>query len=216
MRRFCKRWVKPAVTEGMSLAPRNAAVHSPGRSLLLLAALVLACAPASTLVAPTTSPTESPAAPLTQAATAAPTPTPTVDGMHIRIPRLGIDLPLKEGDIGRDVPNPTSAGATPEGAAFHLPGTAIPGHGSNAYIYAHARVGMFLALWQAKVGDEVDIETPGAGTLRYTVSEIHPSVSSSDVSWVQPTDDERVTLQTSTGPTPAYPRFIVVATRLSA
>ena len=49
--------------------------------------------------------------------------------------------------------------------------------------------------------------------LHYRVSQIHPSVPSSDVSWVAPTADDRLTLQTSTGPTPAYPRFIVVAIR---
>jgi LPXTG-site transpeptidase (sortase) family protein len=134
--------------------------------------------------------------------------------MRIRIPRLGIDLPLEEGDLTRDIPSAAGPGATPEGAAFHLPGTAVPGHGGNSYIYAHARIGMFLSLWQARVGDEVDVQTPESGTIRYTVSEVHPSVASSDVSWVKPTSDERLTLQTSTGPTPAYPRFIVVATRV--
>lgn len=53
------------------------------------------------------------------------------------------------------------------------------------------------------------------GELRYTVSEVHCSVASSDVSWVLPTSDERLTLQTSTGPTPAYPRFIVIAIRIA-
>ena len=134
--------------------------------------------------------------------------------MRIRVPRLGIDLPLEEGDLGRDVPSAAGPGATPEGAAFHLPGSAVPGQPGNAYIYAHARIGMFLTLWQAKVGDRVEIDTAGGVRLIYAVSEVHPSVSSSDVSWVQPTSDERLTLQTSTGPTPAYPRFVVVAKRI--
>ena len=133
--------------------------------------------------------------------------------MRVRIPRLGIDLPLQEGDVARDVPNGSNGGATPEGAAFHLPGTAVPGHAGNSYLYAHARIGMFLNLWQARLGDEVQVLTASGQTLRYIVSEVHPSVSSADVSWTQPTPDERLTLQTSTGPTPAYPRFIVVAER---
>ena len=181
------------------------------RLLVLILAFVLACAPATTAVAPTTaSPSTDPAV---TAAAASPSSTPTVDGMRIRIPRLGIDLPLQEGDVARDVPNGGSQGATPEGAAFHFPGTAVPGTGGNSFIYAHARLGMFLTLWQAMVGDEVQIVTKGGTSLIYKVSEIHSSVPSTDVSWVQPTPDERLTLQTSTGPTPAYPRFIVVATR---
>jgi LPXTG-site transpeptidase (sortase) family protein len=134
--------------------------------------------------------------------------------MRIRIPRLGIDLPLEEGDLARDVPSGSNPGATPEGAAFHLPGSAVPGQRGNSYLYAHARAGMFLALWQARVGDEVDVDTASGAALQYRVSEVHPSVSSGDVSWVQPTSDERLTLQTSTGPTPAFPRFIVVALRV--
>ena len=134
--------------------------------------------------------------------------------MRIRVPRLRIDLPIEEGDIARDVPSGTTQGATPEGAAFHLPGTAVPGQAGNAYIYAHARTGMFLTLWQAKIGDDVEIVTASGATLRYTVSAVHPTVPSTDVSWIQPTPDERLTLQTSTGPTPAFPRFIVVAARV--
>jgi sortase (surface protein transpeptidase) len=135
--------------------------------------------------------------------------------MRIRIPRLAIDLALIEGDVARDVPNETSPGATPEGAAFHFPGTAVPGQPGNAYIYAHARAGMFLALWQATPGDRVEIDRPDGSKLDYVVSEVHPAVASSDVSWLQPTPDERLTLQTSTGPTPAYPRFVVVAKRVT-
>ena len=36
-----------------------------------------------------------------------------------------------------------------------------------------------------------------------------------DTSWLDPAGVERVTLQTSTGPTSAYPRFIAVAERVA-
>lgn len=137
----------------------------------------------------------------------------SVDGMRIRIARLGIDLPLREGDLRRDVPSDSSPGATPEGAAFHLPGTAVPGGPGNSYLYSHARAGMFLALWQARVGDGVEVQLADGRVLAYTVVEVHPAVPPTDVSWVQPTSDEHLTLQTSTGPTPDYPRFIVIARR---
>lgn len=102
---------------------------------------------------------------------------------------------------------------TPEGAAFHFPGSATPGERGNAYIYGHARVGMFLPLWRARVGDEVTVRSPRIEELRYVIVEVHPRVPPDDVRWLAPTSDERLTLQTSTGPHPGDPRFIAVAVR---
>jgi LPXTG-site transpeptidase (sortase) family protein len=141
------------------------------------------------------------------AASAPPTVGPIPDGYRVKLPRLGIDLPIAEGDVHRDV----VVQQTPEDFAFHLPGTAIPGTGGNSYIYAHARRGMFLSLWNARVGDEVVISTPNGGALKFVVTEIHPRVPPEDTSWIQPFPSERVTLQTSTGPNAADPRFVVVA-----
>jgi LPXTG-site transpeptidase (sortase) family protein len=153
---------------------------------------------ASSTLRPTSDPTVSPS----------PTPTPTIPpGYRIKISRLSIDLPISEGDVDRD----TVRQETPENVAFHLPGTAIPGDGSNSYIYAHARRGMFLTLWNAREGDQVTIITPDARELRYVVSEVHPRVDPSDVTWAARTSGERLTLQTSTGPNPGDPRFVVIA-----
>lgn len=132
---------------------------------------------------------------------------PIPDGFRVRVPRLRIDLPIAEGIIQRDV----ELQQTPEGFAFHLPGTSIPGQGGNTYIYSHARVGMFLSLWDARVRDEVVITTPDGRTLGYVVSEVRPRVAPADVTVAQPTSDERLTLQTSTGPSPSDPRFVVIA-----
>lgn len=145
--------------------------------------------------------------PLTQSPTAIPGPRAIPDGYRVQVPRLRIDLPIKEGDLVQDV----EKGQTPEGAAFHLPGTAIPGDGSNTYLYAHARTGMFLSLWDAREGDEVIIVAPDGRTLAYVVREVHPRVPFHDISWVFPSQTERLTLQTSTGPNPQDPRFVVVA-----
>ena len=153
--------------------------------------------------APTT-----PSPPSTDAsATPVATSGPIAPGYRIQVPRLSIDLPIAEGDVERDI----VVQRTPENFAFHLPGTAIPGDGSNTYLYAHARRGMFLTLWNARVGDEVFISTPSGVALRYLVSEIHPRVPPEDTSWVQPTSSERLTLQTSTGPNREDPRFVVIA-----
>ena len=136
------------------------------------------------------------------------TPLPPIPlGYRIQIPRLGIDLPIMEGDLERD----TALQQTPENYAFHLPGTAIPGRGANSYLYAHARRGMFITLWNAAVGDEVWISTPDGTAMRYVVSEIHPRVPPDDVSWAMATPPDRLTLQTSTGPNPSDPRFVVIA-----
>jgi sortase (surface protein transpeptidase) len=141
----------------------------------------------------------------------APTPAPTIgpipDGYRIELPRLGINLPIAEGDVERDV----VIQKTPENFAFHFPGTAIPGTIGNSYIYAHARTGMFLSLWNARVGDQVSITTPAGAELKFVVTEIHPKVPPADTSWLQPTADERLTLQTSTGPNSGDPRFVVIA-----
>ena len=154
------------------------------------------------------------ASPLARASDAATTATATRDprapialGYRIQIPRLGIDLPVEEGDIVRDIEQQK----TPEWFALHLPGSAIPGQGSNTYLYAHARTGMFLTLSKARPGDEVFISTPDLKVLKYVIRDVHPRVAVDDVSWVQPTASEQLTLQTSTGPNPKDPRYVAVA-----
>ena len=161
--------------------------------------------PAVAAVTPSPSPSQT-GSPV--ASVPAVTPAPAIpDGYRIKIARLEIDLPIAEGDIERDAVR----GETPENLALHLPGSAIPGDGSNTYIYAHARRGMFLSLWNAREGDEILIVTPDGRVLRYVVSEVHPRVDPTDISWVAHTALERLTLQTSTGPNPGDPRFVVVA-----
>src|SRR5207245_28418 len=108
--------------------------------------------PANTTVAAPAAPgltASSPRLPVAEAPLALGSPVP--EGFRIRIPRLGIDLPIQEGDLKRD----TDDQRTPEGYAFHLPGTALPGEHGNAFLYAHARRQMFLTLWGARPGDEV-------------------------------------------------------------
>ena len=134
---------------------------------------------------------------------------PALDGMRVRVRRLGIDLPLLPGDTARDSVRET----TPNGAAFVLPASAWPGTGGNSYVYAHARVGMFLSLWRARLGDVVEITIALGEIRRYLVTEIHPRVAPTDFSYTLPTQDERITLQTSTGPRATDPRFVVVAAR---
>lgn len=180
--------------------------------LCVCLALALAGCTLAGLRGPAVSPGPSLAtsAPPTPGVTITPTPgapSPIPDGYRVKMARLGIDLPIREGVVQRDIEQQQ----TPEDFAFHLPGTALPGEVGNSYLYAHARRGMFLSLWDAKVGDLVEITTPDGRSLRYEVSEVRPRVAPTDVSVAQPTADERLTLQTSTGPSPEDPRFVVIA-----
>ena len=179
-----------------------------GVALFVLGATLLTCTAGARDGAPPVPTQRSEASAVASATvTASPATGPIPDGYRIQIPRLAIDLPIAEGDVQRD----TIDQQTPENFAFHLPGTALPGSGSNTYIYSHARRGMFLSLWSAKEGDDVWISTPDRLALRYVVAEVHPRVPPTDVSWVQPTVGERLTLQTSTGPNREDPRFVVIA-----
>jgi len=123
-----------------------------GGALILIGILLLARASVGTPTAPSVAPTPlaiaaSASLAATSGASATRDPrTPIPLGYRITIQRLGIDLPIAEGDISRDIDEQK----TPEGFAFHLPGTSIPGLGSNTYLYAHARTGMFLSLWNAQ------------------------------------------------------------------
>jgi len=133
------------------------------------------------------------------------TPAPEKPGhpvaTRIRIPRLGIDLPVIEGD-GIDIPF---------GKVGHFPGTAQPGQGSNAFFYGHARRGSFLELWWAKAGDEVIVQMSDGQELHYQITEVLPRVPYNALQYLAPTPEERLTLQTCTSAQPADPRFIVIA-----
>ena len=128
---------------------------------------------------------------------------------RIIIKKVGIDLLLVKGD-GKTPPVKYEAFTYPN--ADHL--LADQGTPGNSYVYAHARDGMFWTLHNLNIGDEVDIDYGQGKVLRYRVSELHKSVSWKDFSWLQPTSDDRLTLQTCNGWRDDDPRFIVVAHRI--
>jgi Sortase domain len=131
---------------------------------------------------------------------------PPITGLGIRadritIARLGIDLPIIDGD-GIDAPIDKAA---------HFPETGWPDGGTNIYIYAHARAGLFLPLWGAVVGDRVDLTLVDGSTRSYVVDQVLPKVPFDAVEYLQPTATEQLTLQTSTAPDAGAPRFVVIA-----
>ncbi len=197
---------------------------SRGRAALLLISLAVAVlagavalnggSPPGVAVLPSSSPSLVASARPTATATLPAIPTASASGTaspapkeivaeRIRIARLGIDLRIIEGD-GIDAPlNKRVA---------HYPGTAWPGGGSNIYIYGHAQEGLFLSLWEAKVGDEIELDLVDGTIRRYIVSEVKPRVPWNALEYLEPTATEQLTLQTSTSYTPTAPRFIVIAT----
>ena len=120
---------------------------------------------------------------------------------RIVISRLGIDLKVIEGD-GLDAPL---------GKVAHFPGTAWPGGGSNIYLYAHARDGMFINLWNARIGDEIVLTLVDGSQRPYVVSRILPKVTWNDMSVLAATPTEELTLQTCTSYQYTAPRFLVIA-----
>lgn len=136
------------------------------------------------------------------------TPVPAESGIvatRIQVPRLGIDLPVVEGD-GVDAPLHMAA---------HYPGTAWPGGGSNIYLYAHARQQMFQSLWNAQLGDLVYLDLVDGSERVYQVTKIEPDIAWNDLSVLDPTPTEQLTLQTCTGTQDTDPRFLVIATPVS-
>jgi LPXTG-site transpeptidase (sortase) family protein len=140
-------------------------------------------------------------------ATPKPTPRPTsatkgsIRAKRIHIARLGINLPIIEGD-GIDAPI---------GKAAHYPGSGWPGGGTNIYIYGHAREGMFITLWKARKGDTVVLDLVDGTSRAYVVTKVLPTVPWDAVQYLDPTPKEQLTLQTSTSYYPTAPRFVVIA-----
>ena len=137
-----------------------------------------------------------------RASDSTPVAAPTVQpGNRIVIDRLGIDLPITEGD-GLDAPLDSAA---------HYPGTGWPGEGTNIYLYAHARAGLFERLSEAKVGDRVVLTMADGSSHVYGVGKIIPAAPWDAMEYLGDTESEQLTLQTSTSETPTDPRFIVIA-----
>jgi LPXTG-site transpeptidase (sortase) family protein len=135
---------------------------------------------------------------------APPSPAGPVKGViakRIRIPNLSIDLKIVEGD-GLDVPLYKAA---------HYPGSAWPNGGTNIYLYGHARDGMFINLWNARIGDQVLLDLVDGTTKTYQVDKIMQSVAWDDVKLLDPTPTEQLTLQTCVSYGLTAPRFVVIA-----
>lgn len=131
-----------------------------------------------------------------------PSPVPGFpDGLRVRVPELGIDLPVVPGD---GVNAPLYKAATD-------PRLKLPGENHRSMIYAHARDGMFGPLFHAATGQHVEVAEPNGRVLRYTIREYYPRWPSTDLKWLQPADHEELILLTCTTYNVNDPRIVAVA-----
>jgi len=133
---------------------------------------------------------------------AAPPPAPEGDAVAIlRIPRLGVDKTVVEG---------VKLGDLKRGPG-HYPATPLPGQPGNAAVAGHRTTygAPFYNLDELETGDEI-LVTTRQGRFRYEVTE-SKVVSPSEVSVLDPTTDNRLTLTTCHPRFSASKRLVVVA-----
>ncbi|MHB8672057.1 MAG: class E sortase, partial [Acidimicrobiales bacterium] len=142
--------------------------------------------------------------------TPTPTPTPTSAAQGpplgyavalIRIPKIGVDKAVVEGVGVADLKK----------GPGHYPGTPLPGGPGNAAIAGHRTTygAPFGRLDELARGDAVIVRTR-SGTFRYLVDH-SMTVRPSEVSVLDPTPDNRLTLTTCTPRFSAARRLVVVA-----
>lgn len=173
-------------------------------------------------------------------ATASPSPTfgSSATAVQLEIRSVGINVKVFESGSAANDDDPGLQGA------YILRSSSQPGRGTNSYIFAHARnvpIPLFKNLWNVQLGAEVRILMSDGGVLVYRVTEVHPNVSCPDdrappipadqeplalkyakgdcsegSAWTQPTDHERLTMQTSQGFNRNWGELIVVADPVSS
>jgi hypothetical protein len=133
---------------------------------------------------------------------------------RIVIPRLNIDLPI--------MLQTAKYGTFPLcDVALYEPQLGQPGQGRATFIYAHARVGMFLPLLtaslvdngQGMIGDLVKVFTSDSALFTYRIVEVDRHIL--DLNDAFAAHAEEVFLQTSEGPHGTVPKLQVVAAFLS-
>jgi hypothetical protein len=190
--------------------------------------------PSPTVLA-TESPSEAPdpSAGATSEATPAPTPTPIppdVVAEQLEVPAVGINVLVRQSTSAE------TDGFPPTDAAYILRTSSQPGRGTSSYVFAHALNTLFKPLWNVQIGAEVLVGMSDGSVLRYVVTEVRPNVACPDPNadpalnppdpplalqihdncdegafWLEGTDHERLTLQTSQGYNRNWGELIVVA-----
>ena len=187
---------------------------------------------------PSTEPSASGSATASEVPEPTPEPTPIPDdwvAVQLQIESVGINVPVEQSrSLATD-------SFPPDHSAFILRRGSQPGRGTNSYMFGHALVDLFKPLWNVQLGARVKILMSDGVVLRYVVTEVHPNVPCPDdnppnpqlnpeavgvepplalqhaddcaagVAWTQPTDHERLTMQTSQGYNRNWGELVVVA-----
>jgi len=130
---------------------------------------------------------------------------------RVAVTALGIDLPIVRGPSGYPYCR----------VAMYYAAVAQPREPGVAFIFAHARRGMFLPLltrWKVDhgaslIGRTVKVWTSDRSVSYYRITRVR--VTSNAMTGVTSLTRERLWLQTSTGPNTSYPKLIVEAARYS-
>jgi hypothetical protein len=201
----------------------------PGSSLPPIPDPTTPIAQASPTATQRASPTASATA--TEEPTPTPSPTPIPDdwvAVQLQIESIGLNVQVFQSTSASTDDFPSHLGA------YILRNSSQPGRGTNSYMFAHAELDLFKRLWNVQPGAEVKVLMSDDTVLLYVVTEVHPNVSCPDdradphpypplalqyappgcaegTAWTQPTDHERLTLQTSQGYNRNWGELIVVA-----
>jgi hypothetical protein len=168
---------------------------------------------------PAATPSTDPTASVGPSQTAPPTDAPTGVASRIRIPSLGIDLPVVPGDLevrgNRDFYPLCDV-------AMYMPEFVQPGLVGTTYIYAHAQRGMFLPLLNesqvndgaAMLGAPVEVYTSDGLVHLYEITRVKRHATDLSLTTVPP-GEHRLVLQTSEGPTGTVPKLQLAAEPVS-
>jgi hypothetical protein len=142
--------------------------------------------------------------------------------VRIRVPAAGIDLPVVSSD--RKVRgNPP--GATPCDVALRWTKYDRPGEPGTTWIYGHAQAGMFLPLFEISertagkglIGKVAELQLRDGRLLTYRITEVRERAQREGIA-VQgrKRKEQRLVLQTSTGPKGTKPKLLVAAKLIDA
>ena len=167
-------------------------------------------------IAPTASPIEISSSP---PETPAPEPGERTFATRIKVPALGIDLPVVTGDLA--LPGNTDD-YPPCDVALYLPEFAQPGEPGTTYVYAHAQRGMFLPLLRASeindgaqlIGRLIEVYTSADEMHLYEIVRVKRHATDLSLAY-EAGDDEQLILQTSEGPAGTVPKLQVAARPVS-
>ena len=128
---------------------------------------------------------------------------------RVKVAGIGIDLPVIRGPEGYP----------PCRVAMYHASVAQPREPGVTFIYAHARTGMFLPLltsWRnnrgaSLIGRTVKVWTSDSYVSYYRINKVRTTTKK--MAGAYSLTNERLWLQTSTGPNTTYPKLIVEAVR---